>query len=121
MSFGKQEYLGGAVNEWHIHNIGNGHIKLGNTKIYFEKNQPVVNWKRCEEAMIILRNLTKQPPNYDKLVAAIKKLQDDFEKPQIGGTKRGDIERWTEEAQVEAQKIIKSKEWQKFLKENKEW
>merc|ERR1719245_1679786 len=34
------EYRGGKANQWHIHAVGNGHIKLGSTQYNLVQNNP---------------------------------------------------------------------------------
>ena len=114
--YGNKEYLGviGKVgnDEWHVHNIGSGHIKLGEKfRVNFEPGQPVVNWEKCQTALAYLDAHPGGLPNYQVLRDEIVRIQKDFFRPpEIDGGMKGDIKLWSKEAQKRAQQIMERSE-----------
>jgi len=74
------EYLGGAANQWHIHNVGkHPRIKLGDNGTYtLDRNNPKKNIREARLARDQLDKLVKLDghliPNYDDLGDEIDKI-----------------------------------------------
>ena len=89
-----KEYLGGAANEWHIHNVGsNPKISLGpGRNIRLDLNEESTkNWKQVQTAIEIIDkchregikiNPKKSVSQYDVLRKALVDYQNQFEEPR---------------------------------------
>ena len=108
----EKEYIGGTRNQWHIHDVGTGHIKMGNKRLNFDGNNPVQNWRQCQDALLSLDNMPDAArahlPNYDELREAIQNWQQEHTTPPPPA----EHQRWSDEARAAAQ------EW---LAENAAW
>ena len=109
------EYMGagGNENQWHVHNIGLGHIKLGELERFdLVQNNNRVNRATFQEAIILLdsqANIVARLPNYNDLKATLVRLRDGY----------GPAPHWSEEARDNADRYLASEEGQCWLNQER--
>ena len=108
-------YMGGNENQWHVHNIGLGHIKLGELERFdLVQNNNRVNRATFQEAIILLdsqANIVERlpVPNYNDLKATLVRLRDGY----------GPAPHWSEEARDNADRYLASEEGQCWLNQER--